>query len=454
MPIALREINIQLPRVETNQPLVPHEIFEIRAKAAYDSAKVDWLIVYADREHIGNMVFLTGFEPRFEEALLLLGSNGRRVLLTGNESESYAPLARLLGLTVLRSQTLSLMGQDRTAYPKISDRLKDAGLNPGDTVGLVGWKYLDASEGDDPDLAHFVPDVYVRAIQRVIGKQGHIRNSTSVLMHAETGLRAKIDVHQIAAYEWSAATCSEALWQIVTNTKEGDAEYDAVARMRYTGQPINVHTMFASAPPGEPVIGLRSPTGRRLLRGDGVTTALGYWGALSSRAGLLDTSNDAFLTKAKSYFEGLMVWYDTADIGVTGGELFAVVTGQLAKGGLNSALNPGHLTDHEEWSNSPIRPDSKEKICSGMPFQVDVIPTPMPAGQALNCEDPVIFADNALRADLAKTYPEVFSRIRARRNFMIDELGITVKDSILPLSSTPLCLPPFWLRPKLLLVND
>jgi hypothetical protein len=33
-------------------------------------------------------------------------------------------------------------------------------------------------------------------------------------------------------------------------------------------------------------------------------------------------------------------------------------------------------------------------------------------------------------------------RIEARQRFVRDELGIPIKESILPLSSTPLCLPP------------
>ena len=57
---------------------------KLRANAAYANAKCDWLAVYADREHFGNIAFLTGFEPRFEEAFLLLGPTGKRVLITGN----------------------------------------------------------------------------------------------------------------------------------------------------------------------------------------------------------------------------------------------------------------------------------------------------------------------------------------------------------------------------------
>jgi hypothetical protein len=36
---------------------------------------------------------------------------------------------------------------------------------------------------------------------------------------------------------------------------------------------------------------------------------------------------------------------------------------------------------------------------------------------------------------------------------MRDEIGVELKDSILPLSSTPLCLAPFWLMPRQLLAR-
>ena len=88
-----------------------------------------------------------------------------------------------------------------------------------------------------------------------------------------------------------------------------------------------------------------------------------------------------------------------------------------------------------------------------MPFQVDIIPTPMRAGSALNCEDSVVFANVALRAQLKARHPAVAERVDSRRQFVRDELGIQIKDSILPLSSTPLCLPPFWLAAGRLLVR-
>lgn len=448
----LRQIDVPDFGDPGSQPDIPCETFARRANAAYERAGFDWLVVYADREHLGNIAFLTGFEPRFEEALLLLGSGGRRILLTGNESQSYAPLARLPDLQVLVAQSLSLMAQDRTSHPRLSDRLRDAGLSTGDSVGLIGWKYLERYERDGDGDTFFVPSVYVSAIRQVIGSGGALHDATPVMMHPETGLRSIVDADQIAAWEWSAMRASQAVWRIVNGARDGDSEFIAASRMSYQGDPINCHVMLASASGRNPVIGLRSPTARMIQRGDGVTTAIGFWGALSSRAGLFDTGNDAFLKLATSYFDGLKCWYDVADIGVAGGVLYDAVVAKLAEGGLRSALNPGHLTGHEEWMNSPIRPGSNEPIASGMPFQVDVIPVPMPGSWALNCEDAVAFADENLRAELSARHPAAMVRIEARRAFMANHLGVDVKPSILPLSSTPLCLPPFWLKSDHLIV--
>ena len=454
MPAHLKQVTLPAFGELSEQPKIPTAVYEARATAAYNRAGAAWLAVYADREHFGNIVFLSGFEPRFEEAFLLLGPRGQRVLITGNESESYAVIARLPGLTVLRSQSLSLMAQDRTLQPRLIDRLRDAGIKSGDTVGLVGWKYLEPEEDDNYASSFFVPAAYVQMFERLIGSQEALRDATPILMHPETGLRATIDADQIAAFEWAATRCSLALWRIVSGVREGDSEFNAVARMGYAGDPLNVHPMFASSGPGEPVLGLRSPTERKLQRGDGVTTALGFWGALSSRAGLFDTDNDSFLKLAMAYFEALIAWYETADVGVLGGDLYAAVTDKLASAGLKSALSPGHLTGHEEWMHSPVRPGSLDKLRSGMPFQIDVIPTPIPIGEALNCEDPVTLADATLWSELQAKHPACHARIEARRSFMRDSLGISVRPSILPLSSTPLYFPPFWFRPDHVLVGD
>ncbi|MCX5516746.1 Xaa-Pro aminopeptidase [Kaistia algarum] len=453
MDINLRSIQIPDFGVPLDLPPIPAAIYEARVKALYEKAGADWVVVYADREHIANMAFLTGFEPRFEEALLLLGPSERRILVVGNESQSYAPLAGLPGIEIVLSQTMSLMGQDRSSRPNLAVVLQDIGLRKGDCIGLAGWKYLAADEWDGELPSFQAPAFIVDTLRKVAGDPAAVSDATPILMHPETGLRAVVDVHQIAAGEWGSARASAAVWRIVSGVREGDSEYLATSRMGYAGEALSCHTMFASASAGAPVVGLRSPTGRVMKLGDGVTTAVGYWGGLSSRAGLFSAGDDGFLEIAKAYFRGLITWYETAEIGVAGGDLFDAVVSKLAEGSLGSALNPGHLVGYDEWVNSPVRPGSTERIASGMPFQIDVIPVPMPDNWALNCEDSVTFADEELRAELKALYPEVHARIEARRAFMADALGVTVKPSILPLSNIPLCLPPFWLASDQLLVR-
>jgi Xaa-Pro aminopeptidase len=451
MTFTLRPVRLPDFDVPHARPEIPAATYAARADAAYARAGSDWLVVYADREHLANMAFLTGFEPRFEEALLILGKGGRRILVTGNESGSYAVLAGLPGLELMLCQTLSLLGQPREAAPNLEDVLAEIGICPGDTIGLVGWKYLGSEEWRGRLPTFLAPAFIVDTLRAVAGDPAAVIDVTSVLMHPENGLRAVVDVHEIAAMEWAAVRASAAVWRIVQGTREGDDEFSAASRMAYAGEPLSCHVMFASASPGSPVIGLRSPNGRKLAKGDGVTTAVGYWGGLSCRAGLFTDHDDDFLDTAKAYFHGLVEWYEIADIGIAGSEIFAAVTEALDDRGLGQALNPGHLIGHDEWVHTPVRPGSAERLRSGMPFQVDIIPVPMRDNWALNLEDSVTFADEALRSDLARLYPDVHARIEARRAFVRNEIGIELKPSILPMSHAPLALPPFWLASEKIL---
>ena len=452
MPAALREIAIPVFHLPPAPPEIPAASYERRCREAYARAGCDWLVVYADREHNANIAFLSGYDPRFEEALLMLGPRDRRVLVVGNEGLGYAPAAGLPGLEAALAQSMSLMGQDRSLKPSLAAVLREAGLKSGQTIGLVGWKYLEPAEWDEPGF--FVPHAIVALVAAIAGGTEALTDATHVLMHPATGLRAIIDADQIALHEWGSARASAAVWRIVEAAQPGISELEAARAMGYAGEVLTAHMMLATGDSQEDVIGLRSPGGRMIKLGDGAAAAIGFWGGLSARAGLVAEHDDAFLKTAAAYFEGLIAWYDAADIGVAGGDIFDAVTTALARQGLRSALNPGHLTGHDEWVHTPVRAGSTERIASGMPFQVDIIPTPLPRGWALNCEDGVVFADAALRAELEDRHPAAFERIEARRKFVRDEIGVEIRDSILPLSSTPLCLPPFWLAPQRVLARS
>jgi hypothetical protein len=291
-----------------------------------------------------------------------------------------------------------------------------------------------------------VPATLVHYVEKVIGDAAGITDATWVFMHPEKGLRVYNEAEQIVVNEWAAARASAALLRIVQGTRTGLSELEAVSRMQYAGEPLSAHIMYASGK--DQIVGLRSPTARKVEQGDGVFSAVGYWGGLSARGGLADADNESFVSKwAMPYYRGIAGWYQTAAIGATGGEVYDRVCDELRPGGMKPALNPGHLIGADEWVHSFFTPDNQTKIASGMAIQCDIIPDAMPEGIVLNCEDSVVFADENLRNELRDKYPQAWARIRARQQFMREQIGLKIADDMLPLSTTPAYYAPLFLSP-------
>ena len=82
-----------------------------------------------------------------------------------------------------------------------------------------------------------------------------------------------------------------------------------------------------------------------------------------------------------------------------------------------------------------------------MLVQCDMIPVCEPQYHTTNAEDTIALADEELRNQIAIKYPGVWARIRARRAFMADVLGIHLKPEVLPFSNTAAMLQPFGLSP-------
>jgi len=137
MKIALRQVALPELGVPDDRPTIPMAEYEAHCAALFGGAGAERVAVYGDREHLGNLVFLTGFDPRFEETLLLLGADGRRVLLVGNEGIFHAQVAGV-PLDVTLYQPFSLMGQPRDLSPPRPDLLRGIGPREGDQVAVVG----------------------------------------------------------------------------------------------------------------------------------------------------------------------------------------------------------------------------------------------------------------------------------------------------------------------------
>jgi hypothetical protein len=53
-----------------------------------------------------------------------------------------------------------------------------------------------------------------------------------------------------------------------------------------------------------------------------------------------------------------------------------------------------------------------------------------------------------LRGEFASRYPEAWNRVQARRRFMEEELGMSLRPEVLPFSNIPAYLPPYLLSPR------
>ena len=135
--VELAELDLPQFNMPSLQPAIPAASYEARIVAALDRgarAGYDALIVYGDREHSANIAFLTGYDPRFEEALLILQAGRKPALLLGNEGMGYSAISPV-DLERVLYQTFSLPGQPRGESPLLSDILTDAGLVPRHATG-------------------------------------------------------------------------------------------------------------------------------------------------------------------------------------------------------------------------------------------------------------------------------------------------------------------------------
>lgn len=448
LPVALPDIELAAA-----PPVIPDEEYLDRLDALQQrasEARLDAVVVYGDREHFGNMLYLTGYDPRFEEALLVVRSHARPVLILGNESIDHSRVARIDVDRVL-CQSLSLLGQDRSVAPNLADSFHEIGLEPTAHIGVIGWKFFSQPERSRksavlPDMA--VPGFVVSALADVVGADGRISDVTEFLLHANTGLRMRSSVCEIAEFEYGAALASEYVRRVVLGFEPGMTELEASSLMMSNGYPFSCHPMVISGRESG-FVGLRSPSGRTIERGDALAVAVGLWGGLSSRAALVaeDAEEGAryapgFVSDfAASYYLAIKTWYETVRVGVNGREVFEAVDRALGGAPFRLLLNPGHQTHYEEWTNSPFRPDSADVVRSGAMLQCDLIPVGASPYPTCDVEDTVCVCDEALREDLFACFPDLQARIAQRRRFLTDQLGIEPSADLLPLSNMPAWFP-------------
>ena len=356
--VLLDELELPAFGLPTVQPIIPVQTYQARIDAALaraEKAGYDALVVYGDREHSANVIYLTGYDPRFEETLLILLPDRKPALLLGNEGMGYSGISPV-DLERVLYQTFSLLGQPRGESPLLKDILTDIGLRRGQKLGIVGWKSFDEREASDPARALEIPSFIVDVLTDIVGERANLYNATDLFMAPDGGLRALNDLDQLAYFEFAATYTSQALRNLIFGVAAGMSEFDAVALMRMTGMPQSCHLMFSS---GERAgLGLASPSLRRLEVGDPTMLAYGIWGALNARAGWLARDERDLPANVRDYvdvlvapyFRAIVEWYEAVGIGVTGGELHAIIHSHLGDPFFGIGLKPRSPDPHRRMA--------------------------------------------------------------------------------------------------------
>lgn len=408
---------------------------------------LDVLVIYGDLEHGNNFEYLTGFLPRFEEALLVLHQNGESYMVMGNENLNKVEKARIPSKAI-HAPYFSLPNQPMDNIKPLAGLLEDAGLTSGLKTGIVGWKNFTSAFEDNSQLFD-VPYYVVERIRKICGSD-NVSNATDLFIGYK-GVRNTNNVNEIEHYEFGAALAGDCVYRAMEQLDLGVKETELGATLNALGQKNSVVTI-ASAGPRFLKANIY-PTDNEVKLGDPISLTVGYKGGLSSRSGyavhdeneLPEGMRDYLDAVVKPYYEATVAWLENIHCGMSGGELYALMEEVLPKDKYNWGLCPGHLCADEEWLSSPIYKNSKEELCSGMILQLDIIPSVKGYG-GTNAESSIVLADEKLRAEIREKAPLMYARMERRRKYIVEELGIELNPDVLPTTATLGYLRPFLLN--------
>lgn len=441
------------------EPEISSEIYYSRIGKilkCIEKRNINVLVVYADREHMANISYLIGYDPRFEEALLILRRGHKPALLIGNEGWGYADLCPVEVKKILY-QSLSLLGQSRQESKMLKEIFMEEGIGKGSKVGVAGWKYYTREETLFPEQWIEAPAFIVDTLREITGDHNWVVNVSDIFMNPSDGLRIINEVDQLAAFEFASCHSSQGLRNVLFNIKPGLTEYEASRLMGACGIPLCCHQMLSTGK--RAYYGLSSPSMKRIDQGDNLTMALGLWGSLNARAGFV-VHNETELPEGIRdyvdklvipYFKAIAAWYEHISIGVKAGQLYEIIHNHLNDKFFGVGLNPGHYIHLDEWVHSPVFKGSDIVLKSGIALQVDVIPNTGTPYFTTNIEDGIALCDEPMRHEFENKYPDAWTRIQKRRHFVMETLGIRLKPETLLFSNIPVYLTPYLLSPTLAL---
>lgn len=412
-------------------------------------------VIYGDREHCSNMEYFSGYDPRFEESILILAENGKHTLIIGVEGSTYAakiPYEYQLEVyppfsIPCYSNQMKCTTDDATT--SLEYLFGKAGLNGESYVGVLGWKLMGK---DEFDLPMFIYEALCETVPRA-----KIENANAHMIDNAIGMRHTLEVKELILTEIAGTKASKAVYDVFSNLKEGISELEASRYLCIDGDPLNMHPNVNF---GKNVFwGLASPDAHTKLEdGDLVSVGIGFRRSVCFKIGRYASAENVMNTQMEFYFNlyfrSLAAWYESLRIGSTGGQVFENIEkeiGDVAEFGIG--INTGHLIHTDEWTNSPFYKNCDVVLHSGMAIQSDYSAYRPDLGVALHEEDGVILMDEQTAKEYRLLAPKSFERMLNRRRFMRETLGIQIGEEVYPVSDNAGVMYPFLKNMNIVLSN-
>lgn len=433
-------------------PQIPEQIYEnrlIRITKKMKERNLDFLLIYADREHFANFEYVCGFDPRYEEAALLIKNSGDCSVILGNECYPLHVLSKIKVKPYLY-QVFSLPNQPCGEEINLAEILSQEGIQSGSTVGITGWKLFpkEVRGGEYLDIPYYI----IKILQNICGGEENVIDANDLFISPQDGLRTENEVEQVAAFEYASSVASNQVLECLENIREGVSEMEISAYLNHQGMPMTSHPVMVSGENAK--FSLSNSKFRILQKGDPVFVGMSLRGGLTCRAGYLVGAKQELSSEVSDYVEKIVkpyyamavTWLENIRIGVSGGEIYEMVEKCFPKEQFGWKLNPGHLTGNEEWLSSPIYQDSSILLRSGMIIQQDIIPDSCSPYFTTNIEDGILLADATLRKEIEEKYPDMWERMVHRREYIRKELGIVMSPEVLPMSNSLGVLRPYFMN--------
>ena len=328
MPVSIKE-NVSLPC--TNDPVLYEEWPALDVQDYADRARrlmeaVDssftHMVFYGDREHFSNIEYFTGYDPRFEEALLIFTrGNEKPMLIVGNEGWGYADKIQIPFIK-RKFTPFSLPNQPHDPSVSLAGLFEEMGIRCGSKVALFGWKLFTMDE-EERLHRHDVPYYLVKQLFEIVGEE-NVCTMNHIMLESGKGLRTILEPKELVLAEISGTRTTRAVHRMLAGLRPGMNELEASAGLMIDGFPMSMHPNINF---GDSIFyGLASPEPNRILHeGDIACAGMAYRRTLCHKVGVYtaeyDNVPEATRKAYEKYFAAISTWYSSLRIGATGGDV-------------------------------------------------------------------------------------------------------------------------------------